>query len=108
MSRIRSIHPDDWPIRFRGNFRHLYVVQEGDAGPIKIGIAANAFWRVSELQAGNPRQLILRAVFEGPDKRLIFGLEQQVHKRLSEYLISGEWFSCNLDHAISVINKEAE
>jgi len=107
MSRIRSIHPENWPVNFRGNFRHLYVVQEGENGPIKVGIAANAFWRLGELQVGNPRRLHLRAVFEGPDKRRIFDLEQRVHGRLSGFAISGEWFDCPAKHAISVINEEA-
>jgi len=106
MARIRSIHINDWPVAFRGQFRHLYVVQENDDGPVKIGIAANAFWRLSELQIGNHRRLRLRAVFEGQDKRHVFELEQRVHARLAEFSISGEWFSCSSEHAISTINEE--
>ena len=106
MARIRSIHPDSWPVNFRGGFRHLYVVQEGDSGPIKVGIAANAFWRLTELQVGNHRRLNLRAVFEGKDKRQVFNTEQRVHARLQVYAIGGEWFACSVEDALSIIAEE--
>lgn len=106
MSRIRSIHPGLWPIKFRGPFRHVYVVQEGEAGPVKVGIAANAFWRLSELQVGNHRPLKLCAVFEGDDKRAAYALEQRVHSALSPFAIGGEWFACSPQTAIDLITQE--
>lgn len=108
MSRIRSIPVEHWPVRMGGNWRHLYVVQEGHDGPIKIGIAANAFWRLSELQVGNHRSLHLRAVFVGDDKRDVYAIEQQVHRFLAEYRIGGEWFDYLPDEAIQVILQEAQ
>lgn len=106
MSRIRSIHPDLWPIKIRGSFRHLYVVQEGDDGPVKVGIAANAFWRLSELQVGNHRPLKLCAVFEGEDKRDVYAFEQHIHSALSPFAIGGEWFACSPQNAIDLITQE--
>lgn len=108
MSRIRSIHPDAWPVKQRGNWRHIYVVQEGDGGPIKVGIAANAFWRLCDLQIGNWRQLHLRAVYVGDSKNEVFFLEQRVHAALNQYSIGGEWFHCRLEVAIEIIEREAE
>lgn len=108
MSRIRSIPMAQWPVKMRGNWRHLYVVQEGQDGPVKIGIAANAFWRLNELQVGNHRQLHLRAVFVGGDKRQVYELEQRVHAFLMEYSIGGEWFDYSAEGASAVIVREAE
>lgn len=92
MSRIRSIHPGLWKEASRTAFLpHLYVIQEGEAGPCKVGIARNAFWRMSDLQSGNPRQLHMRAVFEADDRRAVVIAEAAALSHFAQYHVSGEW-----------------
>lgn len=107
MSSIRSIHPHLWPVKQRGDWRHIYVVQEGDGGPIKVGIAANAFWRLFDLQTGNWRKLNLRAVYVGDSKNEVFLLEQRIHAALGQHAIGGEWFDCRPEDAIELLEQEA-
>ena len=65
----------------------VYFIQQGDDGPIKIGIAREPAARLRGLQTGNPEQLrILRAV-EGS-----FFVEWSLHSAFAESRIRGEWF----------------
>ena len=95
MSRIRSIHPGLWTdeARSSGRFAHVYVVQEGDGGPCKIGIARNAFWRLSDLQVGNWRTIHLRALFTADDRGDAVQIEAAVLRRFLNDRIGGEWLS---------------
>lgn len=47
----------------------LYIVQEGGSPLFKVGIAEHPLRRLSCLQCGNSRELLLRAVFVGPRRR---------------------------------------
>jgi hypothetical protein len=104
MSDITRVPKSDWPIAYRGNFRHLYVIEE-EGGPIKIGIAANAFWRLIELQTGNHRKLALRAVFQGEDKSRIRAIEGWLHIEYAYARIAGEWFAISAPAAIKKIEE---
>lgn len=65
----------------------VYFVQEGDDGPIKIGVANDPFARLRECQVGNPRELNLLGVYVGgyPEERML-------HRRFAAGRIRGEWF----------------
>ena len=65
----------------------IYFIQHGDSGPVKIGLSKTPTQRVSKLQTGNPRELILRHVIPG-DR----GVESGLHERFKPALIRGEWF----------------
>jgi hypothetical protein len=67
--------------------RSLYFIQEGDRGPIKIGIAHEVDVRLSGLQTGNPRPLRLLLSCPVPE-----GTEARLHERLARHCIRGEWF----------------
>lgn len=100
MARIRSIHPSLWTDEARISrqaITHIYIVQEGDDGPCKIGIARNAFWRRSALQSGNHRRLHLRAVYEADDRRDAIMAEASVLSNFSAYHLSGEWLDVTPD-----------
>lgn len=103
MSRIRSVHPDEWPITTRGLWRHIYVIQEGEDGPVKVGIAANAFLRRNGLQVGNHRRLFVRAVFHVDCRDAAWNLERRVHGELKDRSIGGEWFECAPDAVVAII-----
>jgi Meiotically up-regulated gene 113 len=65
----------------------IYFIQSGVSGPVKIGLSKTPVQRVSKLQTGNPRDLILRHVIPG-DR----GVESELHDRFKPARIRGEWF----------------
>lgn len=91
----REIPVSEWALMARAapRARHLYLVQEGDDGPVKVGIARNAIWRVSSLRGGNPRTLNLRAVWEFPDRPSVLKAERDVQARFAGARLVGEWFN---------------
>lgn len=105
MSRIRSVHPGLWTdaARQSGPATHLYVIQEGDDGPCKVGIARNAFWRRQDLQTGNYRHLNLRAVFEADQRSVVIIAEAGVLANFSDQSLSGEWLDVPPDVLIRFI-----
>lgn len=66
----------------------IYMVQMGDAGPIKIGKTNDLRSRVEALQTGNPCKLKVIATLHAPAV-----LEMQLHAYLDEFRLEGEWFS---------------
>jgi hypothetical protein len=63
-----------------------------DARLIKVGVSKDCERRLNDLQGTNPFPLEL--IFESPDHNNTAGrLEKWIHSCLSDYQISGEWFS---------------
>lgn len=80
----------------------LYVVQEGEVGPFKIGVASHPFRRLSGLQCGNHRPLNMRALYGGPRSLWVAGsvtglrarcraIEAQVLAHFADERLAGEW-----------------
>lgn len=65
----------------------VYFIQHGEGGPVKIGKAYDPKSRLRELQCGNPRTLVIRAVVLSGDST-----EERLHGRWWKYRIRGEWF----------------
>lgn len=80
---------------------NLYVVQEGDDGPLKVGVAGHPVRRLMMLQTGNHRKLYLRAVYEGHESKCV-----AVERYILAYFesIGGEWFLADLNDVIKVID----
>lgn len=92
MARIRSIHPKELPVHSGENVRYLYAIgEEGSPEIVKIGRADHPLWRLSSLQAGNSRRLILLAAWVGPRQDII-ALEATVHARFAASRVAFEWF----------------
>lgn len=107
MSYIRKLVEAEWPSPSGGSgpYRHLYVIQEGNGGPVKIGIAANASCRRVELQAGNPRAIHLRAIFVSADKNRVRTIERELHAHFAFARIVNEWFDVTPEAAITLIEE---
>lgn len=104
---MRLIPAGRWPEEARASqeaIYHVYVLQEGDDGATKIGIARNAFWRRRDLQSGNPRPLTLRAVYES-DREHARRIEAAVLSELSDSRISGEWLDVSPAVVIGIIDR---
>lgn len=70
----------------------IYIIEEGENGPLKIGTAVDVDRRIKTLQGGNSNELRLVMSFEGEAD-----LETKIHKDLSEHKVrpNGEWFYNN-------------
>jgi hypothetical protein len=70
---------------------HVYFIQAGDDGPIKVGSSTKDVQRrLDELQVGNPYKLrILHSFWT------IRALEKQIHSVLGEHRLQGEWFEAH-------------
>lgn len=65
----------------------VYFVQELPFGPVKIGKTVNLKSRLSQLQNGNPRELVLAGHLIGRE-----GLEKEIHKEFKDLQIEREWY----------------
>lgn len=67
--------------------RFVYFIQAG-TGAVKIGVAADPFKRLSELQTGNHEPLRIIATVEGDVEH-----ESSFHARFASHRLRGEWFA---------------
>jgi hypothetical protein len=65
----------------------VYFIQDGEEGPVKIGLSKSPEQRLPKLQTGNPRELFLRHVIPGDLK-----IERGLHTRFAQARIRREWF----------------
>lgn len=82
---------------------YLYVLGELYSTNVKIGKSVNPGSRLKTLQTGHPGTLILQAfcLHKSPYT------EREIHRRLEESKISGEWFSLTPE-VIKVISEMRE
>ncbi|MGB1214592.1 MAG: GIY-YIG nuclease family protein [Pikeienuella sp.] len=90
----------------------VYIIQEGDAGPVKIGVAMHPARRLIQLKSGNPRRLFLRKIFvvdteieQHEARRFCNALERHVLSDLSVKSISGEWLDASVDEIVKSVRK---
>lgn len=87
----------------------LYVITESQAEqPCKIGSAAEIGRRLSTLNSGNPRPLILRAMVEVawmpaerwvPYQKRVLEMERSAQVHFGKLRIRGEWFAVHWEDA---------
>lgn len=90
-------HPRDWldwlGRREAGTLSlcesNLYIVQcNGEAGPIKIGMARDVAKRIAQFRIANPYPLTCLAQHQAP-----YEAERLIHARFSHAALGGEWFA---------------
>jgi len=75
---------------------NVYLIRSGKKGPIKIGVADNVAKRMSDLQTGNPNELLIEAIIPCRNKKEAYVTEKWIHKICSKDHVRGEWFSSKL------------
>ena len=65
----------------------VYVIQQKNNGPIKIGESISLVSRMTVLKQGNPYSFNFLAAVDGNTD-----LESALHQRFNRYKIRGEWF----------------
>ena len=93
LTPIKSSKYDAWPPSEKAHTKkqcdtNLYLIQSGMGGPFKIGISQNISARLQQLQCGSPFPLHVIHQVNGIDAKL----ERQLHNKLSQYRLHGEWF----------------
>lgn len=78
----------------------VYIIAEEGADLCKIGITNNPAKRLTILQTGQPRRLILHAAWLTDCSEQV---ERAAHEALLSRRLSGEWFSVSKEHASFVI-----
>jgi hypothetical protein len=66
---------------------YVYFIQEKAGGPIKIGFSKDPQKRLSEIQTGYPRELMILAIMPGGRVQ-----EREIHRRFGMNRMFGEWF----------------
>ncbi|ATQ77891.1 hypothetical protein CR152_27850 [Massilia violaceinigra] len=104
-----EIKLDQKPVRaFRDVPCFVYIVHEVlQPGVCKIGVALNAARRVSHLQVGTWRDLVLAESFLCPTEEAAHLVEREVHLALKEYHCRGEWFAVTPDFAANAVRSAA-
>lgn len=73
---------------------HIYAIQVGEDGPIKIGVATDPRDRLKALQTAHHRPLRLLG-YSVVRKAWALQWERKVHARIQKYRLEGEWFECH-------------
>jgi hypothetical protein len=66
---------------------HIYFIQQGENGAIKIGYSTDPEKRLRTLRTASPYPLQMRLVIEGSKK-----LEKELHDKFADCQLDGEWF----------------
>jgi hypothetical protein len=68
----------------------VYVVQAGEAGPVKVGVATDRGLKrtIAALQRGNAEVLHVRQVLDGDER-----LERDLYVRLREHYLRDGWYA---------------
>lgn len=69
----------------------VYVISEGEAGPVKVGMTDRLKWRLSELQIGNGRPLHLADYWVLPNRERAARVEKAILNEMAPYRMRGEW-----------------
>jgi hypothetical protein len=86
---------------YKTNF--VYLIRELGSDFYKIGRTNNIQQRLSTLQTGNPRQLILVDIIHCLTKQQSSNIEKVLHRTLLELHTKGEWFLDD-DKELSIVD----
>lgn len=73
----------------------VYLIRAGDTDHYKIGISNRIKTRLETLQIGSPLPLEPIATCSLPNRDMAQAVECELHQTLSDFKISGEWYSLN-------------
>ncbi len=72
-------------------------------GPVKIGISADPWKRLNEIQTGNPRELQVATWFPLPTREIARHIEFGIHQVQRGRALRGEWFDMGVVQAIQIV-----
>lgn len=96
-----NVPPTKREVRMRDSRGHLYVIT-ADA-KTKVGISRDVDSRLMWLQSGNPNPISVAFTLRDDSIRRLRSIEREVHLRLAEHRISGEWFDIAPTTVIGIV-----
>ena len=88
----------EWEISTPDGERKIYVISNGTY--VKIGVSQDPDFRCRTLQTGSPKPLeLVYTAFGG------FDIEREIHGRLQDHRVFGEWFDVTPEAAWAVIRE---
>lgn len=72
---------------------YVYILQQGNGGAVKIGVADNVQSRIQSLQTGSAYRLNLIGTIACESRKKAYRLEGILHKKFSSFRLEGEWFA---------------
>ena len=85
---VEADDPEKCYIKINRNRDQLYFIQEGNRGPIKIGLSRKPYNRMRDLQIANASKLRMLWFFTPKSNKI----ENMLHNHFCDYKITGEWF----------------
>lgn len=85
----------------RNNPCFLYVMTD-EMGFFKIGISSDPEARLSSIQTGNPRNLLLVATWRADNELSAKRMEKRLHLGAGRHRTKGEWFFSRSHEAVLV------
>lgn len=102
-SDLSYVVPELWQFIMRNGKWSLghtvYIIQEGENGPSKVGNAGDPFHRLKNLQCGNPRPLTVRHIYSGA-KYHCLGAERWVHRHFTP-VRTREWIHAQPEEIVA-------
>lgn len=89
---------------YKGERRYVYIIQNTFTHNIKIGIATNPSYRLSQLQTGSDVDLEL--IYKSGVCSNFFEIESLCHEKFNGYNVRGEWFNMDPNEAISFLESQ--
>jgi hypothetical protein len=92
---------------------YVYVMASIENGvpvaPCKIGITRSLQGRLSSVQTGNPKKLVVFSAIYIPNRMVADVVEQCIHEWFDEFRLAGEWFNVGpVDAAIGCCSMAKE
>jgi hypothetical protein len=79
----------------------VYVIYDGEF--VKVGITTNVQNRLASIRSANTRSITIE--YLSPELKNAVAVEQFCHSNLSSRNVSGEWFKCSVDLAVTVVKE---
>jgi predicted GIY-YIG superfamily endonuclease len=80
----------------------VYIIKAKNQPLYKIGVTYNINKRIKQLQTGCPFPIELYFLVNGFPRNIAIQTEKQLHKTMSHYRTSGEWFRL-YSHSVDII-----
>lgn len=89
-------------IKQQSNWKSVYIMKS-EYGKVKIGISNNVGKRKKTIE--NNRMIKIVNVYKTKPCSNSFEIEKEMHEYFANWKIHGEWFSCDMKDAVSILNK---
>jgi len=86
----------------------VYLISEGEFGPVKVGVAARPLSRRAELQTGNPKPIYVYRTWTLFTRKEAFQVERLVLDEMAPYRLEGEWILADEFGTAAVVARHVE